>query len=84
MDDEQLAALDATARGASPALYTILRKPTPLALEIAIARVGSQAALGKRFGITQQAVDRWKQHDYRIPMDYWEAVLRLAQPGELT
>lgn len=65
------------------ALYTTLRRPTKLALELAIEKAGSEKELAKRLGITQQALNRWKHFGRDIPMTRWETLILLAEHGEL-
>lgn len=65
------------------ALYTVIRRPTRLALELAIEKAGSEAQLAKRLGISQQAINRWKHFGRDIPMTRWEKLIALAEHGEL-
>lgn len=65
------------------ALYTVLRRPTRLALELAIEKAGSEKELAKRLGISQQAINKWKDFDRDIPMTRWEKLIALAEHGEL-
>lgn len=65
------------------ALFTVLRRPTKLALERAIENAGSEAELAKRLGISQQAVNNWKRFGRDIPMTRWEKLIALAERGEL-
>lgn len=64
------------------ALFTVLRRPTKLALDRAIEKAGSEAELAKRLGISQQAVNNWKRFDRDIPMTRWEKLIALAERGE--
>ena len=65
------------------ALYTVLRRPTLLALQLAIEKAGSEAALARRLGITQQALNKWKHEGRDIPMVRWEKLIAFAEHGEL-
>ena len=65
------------------ALFTVLRRPTKLALELAIEKAGSEAELAKRLGISQPAINRWKDLGRDIPMTRWEKLILLAEHGEL-
>lgn len=65
------------------ALYTVLRRPTRLALELAIEKAGSETQLAKRLGISQQALNSWKQHGREIPMTRWEMLIAMAEHGDL-
>lgn len=65
------------------ALFTVLRRPTKLALERAIEKAGSEAELAKRLGISQQAVNNWTRFGRDIPMTRWEKLIALAERGEL-
>ena len=65
------------------ALFTVVRRPTLLALQLAIEKAGSEAALARRLGITQQALNKWKHFGRDIPMTRWETLIALAEHGEL-
>lgn len=65
------------------ALYTVLRRPTRLALELAIEKAGSEKELAKRLGISQQAINKWKYYGRDIPMARWEGLIQQAVAGDL-
>lgn len=65
------------------ALYTVVRRPTLLALQLAIEKAGSEAALARQLGLTQQAINKWKHFGRDIPMARWERLIQIAEHGEL-
>jgi Putative antitoxin of bacterial toxin-antitoxin system, YdaS/YdaT len=65
------------------AIFTIVRRPTWLALELAIEKAGSEAQLAKRLGVSQQAVHSWKQPGREVPMTRWEMLISMAEHGDL-
>lgn len=65
------------------ALYTVLRRPTRLALELAIEKAGSEKDLAAKLGISQQALNKWKHYGRDIPMARWELLIALAEHGEV-
>lgn len=65
------------------ALFTVVRRPTLLALQLAIEKAGSEAELARRLGITQQALNKWKTAGREIPMTRWEMLISMAEHGDL-
>lgn len=61
-------------------LYTTHRRPSPYALVAAIEKAGSQAALGKQLGVTQQALCKWQASG--VPMQHWETLLNYLIPEQ--
>lgn len=61
-------------------LFTTHRCPTPYALVVAIEKAGSQAALAKQLGVTQQALCKWQNSG--VPIKHWDSLLNYLIPNK--
>lgn len=68
--------------GSPDLLFTTIRRPTYFALQLAAIKMGSEAALGRHLGVSQQIVDKWVRGEEPLPIRHWERVVQCAEVGE--
>ena len=68
--------------GSPNELFSTIRRPTRYALHLAAQKQGSEAALARLLGVSQQAVNKWMRGEDTLPIRHWELVVRCAEAGE--